>query len=109
MRLVALANLKVEHSEPVRKLLLHVFERAVRLSPPEPNERDLSFAALDGADLSEVDLSGANLSDTSLKGANLENVKLRDSYAERLELKNARACGPNPRTFMAFDGNRSRP
>jgi hypothetical protein len=76
VRLVALANLKVAHSEPVRRLLLQVFEQAARLAPPKPSERDLSHASLDGADLSEIDLSGADLAGTRLRNAILENVKL---------------------------------
>jgi uncharacterized protein YjbI with pentapeptide repeats len=96
VRLVALANLMVTHSAPVRKLLLHVFERAVRLAPPEPDERDLSRAALDGADLSLLDLSGADLKGTRLRNASLENVKLRKAQGdEELDLENARVCGPD--------------
>jgi len=94
VRLVALANLKVAHSEPVRKLLLHVFEQAARLAPPDPNERDLSQASLDGVDLSRLDLSGADLTGTLLRNAILENVKLRTAHGdEELDLKNARVCG----------------
>ena len=93
VRLVALANLKVQHPEPVRKLLLHVFEEAARLSPPEPNERDLSDAVLDGADLSGLDLSGANLSGASFVGANLENIVLREARGKGVNLMNARVCG----------------
>lgn len=96
VRLVALANLKVAHSEPVRKLLLHVFEQAARLAPPVPNERDLSQASLDGADLSELDISGADLTGTRLRNAILENVNLRAAHGnEELDLKNARVCGPD--------------
>jgi uncharacterized protein YjbI with pentapeptide repeats len=79
----------------LRKLLLHVFEEAARLAPPEPNERDLSQASLDGVDLSRLDLSGADLTGTLLRNANLENLKLQTAHGdEKLDLKNARVCGP---------------
>ena len=95
VRLVGLANLKVAHSQPVSKLLRNVFEQAARLAPPEPDERDLSQASLEGADLSELDLSGADLTGTRLKAAKLENVKLRGAFGdEGLDLTNARVCGP---------------
>lgn len=93
--LVTLANLKVAHSESVRRLLLNVFDQAVRLAPLEPNDRDLSEADLEGADLSELDLSGADLTRARLKGAKLENVKLRKAQGNEVDLTNARVCGPD--------------
>ena len=109
VRLVALANLKVAHPEPVRKILLGVFEQAIRLAPPGDRERDLSGADLTGADLSGVDFEGADLDDTTLVGAGLENAVLRRAHGTGVRLESAQICGSDTDLHAAELRNASAP
>jgi uncharacterized protein YjbI with pentapeptide repeats len=93
VRLVSLANLKVPHSEAVRRILVGVFEESLRLGPLDRTELDLSHANLDGADLSELDLRGADLDQASLARANLANSSLARSHGYRVILSKARLSG----------------
>lgn len=89
--LLTLANLKIEHSEPVRRLLVRVFERAARRHIPalgdeeRAGQLDLTRITLDGADLSGLDLSGADVAFASLRRANLSG--------EATSLKRVRGYG----------------
>ena len=94
VRLVTLANLKVSHSSVVTKLLVRVFEAALRTPDPlEPIELDLSDAKLARANLSELDLREADLSRADLHSADLTNAKLWRARGANPILINARLCG----------------
>jgi len=95
--LLVLANLKVDHTREVNKLLVRVFERAVRLQLRQmsPDERtllmDLSDARLDtvdlsGLDLSESDLGFATLQYAKLRGASLFRVRGYHVHLEKASL-----------------------
>jgi uncharacterized protein YjbI with pentapeptide repeats len=91
VRLIALANLKVEHPDPVRKLLVRVLEEALRTKAPiEPLERDLSYAWLPDARLGDLDLAGASLRHAHLAGADLSRSRLQRVAAYKATLTGAR-------------------
>lgn len=94
VRLVTLANLKVDHSRVVTKLLVRVLEAALRTPDPlEPIELDLSDAKLARANLSELELGGADLSRADLRSADLTNAKLFRARGVKPILTGARLCG----------------
>jgi uncharacterized protein YjbI with pentapeptide repeats len=94
VRLVVLANLKVQHPPVVTKLLVRVLEAALRTKDPlEPIELDLSDAKLARANLSELNLEGADLSHADLHSADLTNAKLRRARGIEPNLERARLCG----------------
>jgi uncharacterized protein YjbI with pentapeptide repeats len=95
VRLVTLANLKVEHSEAVVKLLIRVLEAAMRTPEPlDAVERDLSHSSLRRIDLSGVDLGGADLGFAKLQGADFTDAILMRARGYRVQLQGARLCGP---------------
>jgi uncharacterized protein YjbI with pentapeptide repeats len=94
VRLVTLANLKVDHSPVVTKLLVRVLEAALRTPDPlEPIEVDLSDAKLARANLSGLELGGADLSRADLRSADLTNAKLVRARGVKPILTHARLCG----------------
>jgi uncharacterized protein YjbI with pentapeptide repeats len=94
VRLVTLANLKVPHTAVVTKLLVRVFEAAVRTPDPlDPIELDLSDAKLARANLSELKLEGADLSRADLHSADLTNTDLKEARGTTPILTHARLCG----------------
>jgi uncharacterized protein YjbI with pentapeptide repeats len=95
VRLVTLANLKVDHGDSVLALLIRVLEAALRTDEPiDPVERDLSHARLRRVDLSGLDLNGADISYAEMKGADLTDAKLMRARGYHVELQGARLCGP---------------
>jgi uncharacterized protein YjbI with pentapeptide repeats len=101
VRLVVLASLKVQQREAVRKLLVRVFEAALRATEPLAGlELDLSGASLAHAELQRLDLTGADigqadLSESDLSGTILAGAKGRKTHLERIsaqgvDLYNAR-------------------
>jgi uncharacterized protein YjbI with pentapeptide repeats len=98
--LLVLANLKVKHEREVNKLLVRVFERAMRLQlEAKTLDRslllDLANARLDTIDLSGVDLSGADIGFASLKYANLREANLQRTRGYEVDLGKAFLSGVN--------------
>lgn len=92
--LLVVANLKVEHEREVNKLLVRVFERAVRLQlESETVDRrlvlDLVDADLDTVDLSGLDLSEVDVAFASLRYANLRETKLFRARGYEVDLEKA--------------------
>ena len=81
VRLAVLTNLKLDHDEPIRKLLARVYATAVSSEEPlDMFELDLSRAKLKNADLSglalrEADLAFADLTDALLLGTDLYRAR----------------------------------
>lgn len=94
--LLVLANLKVDHHREVNKLLIRVFERALRIELRTGSlERalvlDLASAQLEkvelaGLDLADADLAFANLRYSNLRGANLRRAKGYKLIVEKASL-----------------------
>jgi uncharacterized protein YjbI with pentapeptide repeats len=94
VRLVTLANLKVDHSAAVVTLLIRVLEAALRTPEPlDAVERDLSHATLRRIDLSHLDLGEADVSFAQMKGADLTDAILTRARGYRVQLQGARLCG----------------
>jgi len=99
--MVLLANLKIQHSEAVNKLLVGAFEKAIRIQlqalrdQGEQLELDLSRAHLDRIDLSNTDLTGADLGFTELRHANLTNAVLFRTRGFGAQLEKARLSTAN--------------
>jgi uncharacterized protein YjbI with pentapeptide repeats len=94
VRWAVLANLKVEHSPGVRRLLVHVFETAMRAEGTlSPDELDLSHAFLSGVRLKGLTLDGAQLDGADLGGANLAAVSLVGAEGRRVCLDRASFLG----------------
>ena len=112
--MVVLANLKIEHEQPVNDLLVNVFEQSIRLRLPSASQAarryllDLSRASLDRVDLSGLDLQEADLGYARMRGANLtgtnlfrcggiainlERARLTDANLEEARLREARCRG----------------
>jgi uncharacterized protein YjbI with pentapeptide repeats len=95
VRLASLANLKIEHTEQIRGLLLKVFEEGMRTEESyDAVELDLSRAQLQGAQLEALDLTGADLKATDLTKANLVDAKLANAHGSGVQLKDAKLLGP---------------
>lgn len=96
VRLITLANLKVQHGEAVVRLLERVLESALRTSEPlDPLERDFSRASMRYVDLSGLDLREADVGFALMRGANCENTNLWRARGYSVELENARLSGVN--------------
>ena len=94
VRLVTIANLKVDHPKIVTKLLVRVLEAALRTPEPlEPIELDLSDAKLPRANLSQLVLEGADFTRADLHSADLTNAKLMRARGLKPVLTHARLCG----------------
>lgn len=97
---IVLANLKITHSNPVNRLLVDAFEKALRIrmdavkGKRDEFELDLSRASLKLVNLSELDLSNADLGfaqmqQANLRRANLFRVRGYGANLERARLKQA--------------------
>lgn len=101
--LLALAHLKIEHAEPVRRLLLRVFEKAARRYVPTLSEEDrplvldLARVKLDRVNLSGIDLRGADIAFASLCNADLSGAgtNLREVAGIEVVLDKARLSRAN--------------
>lgn len=118
---VLLANLKIEHSQAVNRLLVRAFEKAVRIGLQPLRERgegaelDLARAHLDRIDLSSTDLSEADLGFTELRHANLTEAvlfrargfgaQLEEARLSRANLNEARLREANLRGAQAHGAN----
>ncbi|MDQ3951987.1 MAG: pentapeptide repeat-containing protein [Actinomycetota bacterium] len=94
VRMAALANLKVDRPQTVKKVLVSVLQRASQEAPLESFERDLSRADLERIDLAGVDLSGgdlafANLCGAEFAGANLFRAKGYEARLDRARMTKA--------------------
>jgi uncharacterized protein YjbI with pentapeptide repeats len=97
--LLVLANLKVDHDPEVNKLLVRVFERALRLQLQAGTldrslALDLTRARLEtvdlvGLDLSDADIAFANLRYGNLRGAKLRRLRGYDVHLEKASLSGA--------------------
>ncbi|GAG71227.1 unnamed protein product, partial [marine sediment metagenome] len=76
------ANLKLQHSKSLNKLLIKGFEKAIRIQLQSVKKKDKHFELdLSGSNLYRVDLSGLDLSQadiafSKLRGANLTKTNL---------------------------------
>jgi uncharacterized protein YjbI with pentapeptide repeats len=78
VRLIALSNLKLAHSDAVHRLLRHTLEAAFRSPQPvEAPELDFSGAMLEGIDLAGINLDGVQLDDAVLRNATFAGGSLR--------------------------------
>ena len=99
--MLLLANLKIQHSDAVNKLLIGAFEKAIRIhwqslrKQDEQFELDLSRAHLDRIDLSNTDLTGADLGFTELGHANLTDAVLFRARGFGAQLEKARLSRAN--------------
>jgi uncharacterized protein YjbI with pentapeptide repeats len=101
--LILLANLKIKHTDTVKRLLIKSFERAIRTQLPsvkekrEPFEVDLSRCFLERVDLSDLKLKNADMGYTQLRGANLSGAELQYVRGMKANLKKARLSDANLR------------
>jgi uncharacterized protein YjbI with pentapeptide repeats len=99
--MILLANLKIQHLAPINKLLIEVFEKAVRLqvqSAQDAGEQlqlDLSRTFLNRVDLSGLNLSQADIGFAQLQGANLREADLSRVRAMKAHLEKARLSRAN--------------
>ncbi len=90
VRLIALANLKVEHRPAIVKLLIRTFEAAMTTDEPfEAAELDFSGAQLSEVRLVGLELSGADLRSAILTGADFSRAKLNDVQGRGAQLEKA--------------------
>jgi len=94
--MILFANLKIQHSEAINRLLIAGFEKAIRLELPSLREKDeefeldLSRANLTGIDLSDLDLSQTDMAWAQLQRAKLTRANLCGVRGIRANLKKAR-------------------
>ncbi len=99
--LILLANLKIQHSEKINKLLITAFSAAIRRyleyarDQNKSVELDLSHSYLDRVDLSGLDLSLADLGFTHLRSANLTDAILFRARGMKANLDKARLSRAN--------------
>lgn len=99
--MMLLANLKIEYSDAVNKLLIEAFEKAIRIKlqsaqeTDEPFELNLSRSNLYRVDLSGLDLSQADVAFAQLPGANLTDTDLRRARGIEANLEKARFSRAN--------------
>jgi uncharacterized protein YjbI with pentapeptide repeats len=93
VRVAVLTNLKVDHGEPIRKLLARVYKEAIGTGEPADRfERDLSGAKLENADLSDLELREADLAFAELRNSTLVGCDFYRARGIRVNLDGARAC-----------------
>lgn len=99
--MVLLANLKLEHSDVLNKLLVNGFEKAIRIVLQSAKDKDAQFELdlsrcnLYRVDLSGLDLTQADLGFAKLQGANLTDAILRRVRGWEAHLENARVSRAN--------------
>jgi uncharacterized protein YjbI with pentapeptide repeats len=92
VRVAVLTNLKIDHDEPIRKLLARVYKEAVSIGDPaDAFERDLSRAKLENTDLSGLDLREADLAFAELRNSTLVGCDFYRARGIRVNLAGARA------------------
>jgi len=98
---ILLANLKIEHSKAVSRLILTAFEKAIRgkvdltIKSDDKYELDLSRANLTQADLSGLDLRNTDLGYAQLRLANLTGTNLSQARGYEPNLEKARLSKAN--------------
>jgi uncharacterized protein YjbI with pentapeptide repeats len=94
VRSATLANLKVNHTTAVMKLLVRTFEEAMRVvGELRPIDLDLSHAYLKGARLDGIRLDGAQLNEVDLEEAELSGASLVSARGRKTKLTDARLTG----------------
>ncbi len=95
VRLITLANLKIQHDQSVRRLLVRAFGAAARTGTPLAGvELDLAGAHLERAELSGITLAGGDLGFAQLTSADLRGCDLSRVHGREAVLTRARICGP---------------
>jgi uncharacterized protein YjbI with pentapeptide repeats len=93
VRIAVLTNLKVDHTEPIRKLLARVYKEAVGTGEPADRfERDLSRAKLENTDLSDLELREADLAFAELRNSTLVGCDLYRALGIGVNVEGSRAC-----------------
>jgi len=98
---ILLANLKIQHSEEIHRLLLKAFNKQIRFELELVQKQggtidlDLSRCYLNRADLSGLDLSEADFAFAKLRYVNLENAVLRRAKGIEADFENANLHGAN--------------
>jgi uncharacterized protein YjbI with pentapeptide repeats len=92
-----IAHLKVQDDPTTLAVLRRGLERAFRLGPIAPDDRDLSNAKLDGIDLATLDLEGLNLTEARAVFANFSGGTLNFLIARRANLEKATFSGSEVR------------
>ena len=91
VRVAVLTNLKLDHEEPIRKLLARVYVTALRSDAPvDQFERDLSRAKLANTDLTGVDLREADMAFADLRHCALAGADLTRARGLEVTLEGAR-------------------
>ncbi|MBN1266498.1 MAG: pentapeptide repeat-containing protein [Anaerolineales bacterium] len=94
--LILLANLKIKHNQQVNRLLIQVFEKAVRLKLEamrkidDSQRLDLTSTNLYRIDLSGLDLSNADIAFSTLELANLDSSNLSRVKGYEVSLEKAK-------------------
>ena len=94
--MLLVGNLRSEHSEETQRMLLHLFEKAIRLrlSALQEVDRaialDLSRTHLDRVDLAGLPLQGADFAFAGLRRANFKGAGLRGLKGIEVQLEKAR-------------------
>lgn len=99
--LILLANVKIEHSETISKLLIDAFNKAARLAFENARERGVQLQLdISGGNLNHVDLSGLELSQADFGFARMRHANLSEANLFRVRgiganLEKARLSGAN--------------
>jgi uncharacterized protein YjbI with pentapeptide repeats/cell division protein FtsB len=99
--LILLANLKIKHTDTVKRLLIKSFEKAIRTQLPsvkekrEPFEVDLSRSFLERVDLSDLKLKNADIGYAKLRGADLTGADLFRIRGWKANLQKAKLSRAN--------------
>ena len=93
VRIAVLSNLKIDHEEPIRKLLGRVYKNALSSGDAADSfERDLSRAKLANIDLSSLELRESDLAFADLTAATLVGCDLFRARGYQVVLEGARVC-----------------
>lgn len=101
VRIAVLTNLKVDHEEPIRKLLARVYKEALTSGEAADGfERDLSRAKLGNTDLSGLELREADLGFADLSHSTLVGCDLYRARGYKVKLEDARASSDDRVTSL---------
>jgi uncharacterized protein YjbI with pentapeptide repeats len=104
VRIAVLTNLKVDHDEPIRKLLARVYREALGVGDPADDfERDLSRARLANTDLSDLELREADLAFADLHNSSLVGCDLYRARGLEVNLEGARLCTVSDRVTSLIE------
>jgi uncharacterized protein YjbI with pentapeptide repeats len=104
VRVAVLTNLKVDHDEPIRKLLARVYKEALGAGEPADSfERDLSRAKLANTDLSGLELREADLGFADLRNSSLVGCDLYRARGIEVNLDGARVCAVDNRVTSLIE------